>query len=329
MTNPTANRSKLSQFTISLFITIFAFCLTLALLELTLRLIGLGDPVLYRTHSAYRYALLPDQQKERILGAKVTIDSHGLRTVQDWADSDSLKILFLGDSVTWGGTAVDDKRTFAYLAGQKLQQRLARPVVTGNAGVNGYGTDNMTARLQYEHFGENVLVIVLIAGDTIRGLADIRGSYFFTRKPPSPLPAIWEFTAFALSSISSQMQSIPPIIDSDSNAVATDSLNRLFDVLRSKQSHGIPVLLVLSPYADELGHVESRLTKQVRHTLSNSGLALLDLYPFISSVPAKSPYSDGVHLNEYGHSLYARLIATKLIELIQQHTEPITKKPGY
>ena len=142
-------RKALSRVHIFVF-SVIILCLTLLVFEFGLRWLGLGDPVLYRTNTSYRYALLPNQHKQRIRGASVTIDSHGLRTVQDWADPDSLKILFIGDSVTWGGTAVDDTKTFAHRTGVELKQRLGRPVVTGNAAVNGYGTDNMTARLRDE-----------------------------------------------------------------------------------------------------------------------------------------------------------------------------------
>lgn len=306
-------------------LSVIFLCLTLIALEFVLRWLGLGDPVLYRPNASYRYAVLPDQHKERIQGAKVTIDSYGLRTVEDWAEPDSLKILFIGDSVTWGGTGVDDKNTFAHMIGVQIEERLNRPVVTGNAGVNGYGTDNMAARLRHENLGEDLLVIVLISGDTIRGLADIRSSYFFTRRPPWPFPALWEFTTFSLWSISSRMRIIRDSVDPGSNAVATESLNRLFEVLREKQSTGIPVLLVLSPYEDELGGNGGQLTQHVRLSLANSGFPFLDLHPFITGAADKSLYSDGIHLNEHGHSVYSREIGSYILGLIGNDPNSITR----
>ena len=316
-------RHKYSKRHMIVFLVI-CLCLTLVAFEFTLRWVGLGDPLLYRTNSSYRYALLPNQHKERIRGAKVTIDSNGLRTVQDWAKPNSLRILFIGDSVTWAGTAIDDTKTFAHQVGINIEQKLHYPVVIGNAGVNGYGVDNMTARLQHENLGEDLLIVVLISGDSIRGLADIRSSYFFTRKPPYPLPALWEFTTFSLWRISAYMRLIPPTVDPDANTVATNSLNRLFTVLREKQSTGTPVLLVLSPYEDELSENLGELTQHVRATLASSGIEFLDLYPIVSGLTGESLYSDGVHLNEHGHSVYAHQISNILVKqyrgLMEQHT---------
>jgi hypothetical protein len=68
--------------------------------ELILRSIGLGDPILFYTTASYRFAPQPNQQQVRQRGAKVTIDSKGLRTAKDWTSPADGKLLFIGDSVT-------------------------------------------------------------------------------------------------------------------------------------------------------------------------------------------------------------------------------------
>ena len=295
-----------------------SLCVGLVLLiavEATLRWMGLGDPVLYHTNSSYRYAPVPNQQKQRRRGAIVTIDSHGLRTVHDWSTQADLRLLFIGDSITWGGTSVDDTQTFAHRCGQEIQEKTGLTVVAGNAGVNAYGTDNMAQRLRYLSFDdEDVIVVTLITSDTTRGLADLRASYFFSRRPPGPFRAIWEATAFAHYKITSQMRlDQDPDQTGDDLQVARDSLSRLFDILRVKRDEGKQVLLVLSPARDELNGEESALTRGVREMLAGSGLDFLDMHEAAADQLDASMYIDHVHLDVPGHALYGRLIAEKLL----------------
>ena len=124
--------------------TVFILVIALAVLsplvaaELVARWIGLGDPIVYSTNAAYRYAPVPNQHVDR-RGASVTIGAEGLRGLEPWSGPADHHVLFVGDSVTWGGTNTDDDKTFAYLTCAELEARLARNFVCGNAGVNGYG----------------------------------------------------------------------------------------------------------------------------------------------------------------------------------------------
>ena len=53
--------------------------------ELYLRSFGLGSPILYYTNASYRFAPQPNQRQVRVRGARVTLDSKGLRSTSDWA----------------------------------------------------------------------------------------------------------------------------------------------------------------------------------------------------------------------------------------------------
>ena len=171
--------------------TVFILVIALAVLsplvaaELVARWIGLGDPIVYSTNAAYRYAPVPNQHVDR-RGASVTIGAEGLRGLEPWSGPADHHVLFVGDSVTWGGTNTDDDKTFAYLTCAELEARLARNFVCGNAGVNGYGTDNMIARLRYDPELEraDTVVVTLISVDPIRGTSDLASAHF-SRAGPS------------------------------------------------------------------------------------------------------------------------------------------------
>lgn len=167
------------------------------LAELYLRSIGLGNPILFYANASYRFAPLPNQQQVRQRGAKVSIDSKGLRNSADWSDPADGKLLFIGDSVTWGGTYIDDRQLFSDGVCQRLAAATGKRYICGNAGANQYGTDNMAERIRYANVNdESVLVVTLIAADAIRGRVDAEGRYFFMQRPPPPFRALWEATTF-------------------------------------------------------------------------------------------------------------------------------------
>lgn len=151
-------------------------------LEVFLRVVGLGNPVLYYRNTSFRYAPVPNQRVTRRRGATVTIDSYGLRGVRDWAEPADVKLLFIGNSVTWSGTYIDDRQTFPHLTCVHLRAQLGRDFTCGNAGVNAYGTDNMAERLRYKRFNdEDVIVVTIVPGDATRGLADVRSFLLLQR----------------------------------------------------------------------------------------------------------------------------------------------------
>jgi lysophospholipase L1-like esterase len=292
--------------------TVVLACAPIGLAELYLRSIGLGNPILYYANASYRFAPFPNQRQLRRRGAQVTIDSKGLRSTRDWSDTADAKILFIGDSVTWGGTYIDDADTFADGVCQRLAQATAKSFVCGNAGANQYGTDNMAERIRYKDFNdETALVVTIITPDTTRGLAEADGRYFFSRRPPPPFRALWEAATFVTWRFYRYLRPIA-YRSADDQRVAARSLQNLFDAIRETQRPGRAVLIVLSPLEDELGGHESMLTKHVQAILQHSGFDLLDLHAAVSAARSKDFYYDGIHLDVKGHHFYADQIAAKL-----------------
>jgi lysophospholipase L1-like esterase len=284
--------------------------------ELLLRRAGLGDPILFEVRWSYRFAPVPNQSQVRRRGAKVTIDSKGLRSVRDWASPADGKVLFVGDSVTWGGSYIDDEDTFAAGVCARLQAATGRHFVCGNAGTNEYGTDNMAARIRYKTFeDETALVVTVIADDTLRGLKDADAAFVFTAAPPGPFKALWEATAFVVWRLNRAMRPFQPVPSKDDHRVAERSLENLLAAVRETARPGRKVLFVLSPLAAELNGKELELTRVVRATLERSGFPFLDLHAAVSVSATPDFYYDGIHLERRGHQFYADQIARRLLEM--------------
>ena len=291
----------------------------LAAAEIAARWMGLGEPIVYATNAAYRYAPLPDQHVSRRGGASVTIGPEGLRGIESWSGPADHRILFIGDSVTWGGTNTDDDKTFAHRVCAELEARQARNFVCGNAGVNGYGTENMIARLRYDpEIGRaDTIVVTVISVDPIRGTSDLSSAHFFSRHPWRPLRGAWEVAAFGAFRVAGLLRWSPEAYDPRFDiAVAKEALQRLYDELRRQEGLGKSVLIVFSPHKDEFYGDPDALDAEVRADLAASGFRVLDMTDKVGEVVERGLYYDNVHLNELGHALYGGWIADALSPVI-------------
>src|SRR5437763_17186053 len=89
----------------------------LLVIELALRLVlGLGNPVIYQPDPACGYLPVPNQHVTRFF-CRNDINSFGLRCPEFTANKPpgTLRILFVGDSVTYGTTHVDQSKIFTSL----------------------------------------------------------------------------------------------------------------------------------------------------------------------------------------------------------------------
>jgi hypothetical protein len=195
-----------------------------------------------------------------------------------------------------------------------MEPATGQSFVCGNAGANQYGTDNMAERIRYKKVSdETALIVTLFSGDTLRGLQDADGSFFFTAPPPGPLRACWEAATFLVWRLYRTMRPLQTHRFDDGLRVAERSLENLFAAIRETQRPGRKVLLVLSPIEQELGGRESALTRHVRAILERSGFDVLDLNPIVTAAHSPDFYYDGMHLETKGHRVYAEQIANRLL----------------
>ena len=180
---------KYLYFLLSFFLIIL---IPLFITEISLRYIGLGDPIRYDSNYIYGYSPKINQNKQRLKNSKVTINKSGLRSIDKW-DQDKKKILFIGDSITYGGSYIDDKELFSHLVCLEEEK-----TVCGNAGVNAYSIINMVYRSKYDIRLSNAdVVIFLVApGDFYREYANAQSAHFYLNNKDFALPAITEAISF-------------------------------------------------------------------------------------------------------------------------------------
>ena len=135
--------------------------------ELVLRALGLGRPILYDNRLAWGYRPLPSQTQSRWRGARVHVNALGVRGPDVGATRapGATRLLFLGDSVTWGGSYVDDDALFAAVAARRLA-RDGRAVEWLDAGVNAWGPENALGFVRETGgFDSSVWIVVGLADD--------------------------------------------------------------------------------------------------------------------------------------------------------------------
>ena len=282
--------------------------------------IGLGQPVVYDAHLLWGYAPRAARRYERFDDNIVTINDVGLRSSLNWRHIKNNKILFLGDSVTYGGSYVDDKETFPYLVCQALSGWYCF-----NGGVNSYGILNMVARSRYDKRIQDASVVVFtfITGDFNRGLQKSNRAHFILRNPPDKFPATWEVLNFIATMITpknwfgkiNDAVLTPKAINEQKRASRNFALDILYEEIRRLHNEGKPVLLVYSPSVQELNNPtlrDNELLMSMRHEFPDNFFSMYEAFLEAKKSKAGSLYRDTVHYEYAGHQLAAKLIAQRL-----------------
>lgn len=296
----------------------------LVALELGLRFIfGLGHPVLYDNTYAYGYRPVANQQLARTARKRIRINNLALRATRDWPavrDTSQLRLLYLGDSVTYGGSNIDDQETFAEISAADLTRRIHRDVLVGNAGVNGWGPQNILGLVRHEGFlASDVVVIVGQEADFERALIHVAETPFWNRRPASALEELLSsHVAYPVGS----HRFLPKdrfVSAAEMDSVKRANLDALLEVARLARTSGARVLMVWHPSRDAAsGNTDDAYRQAYLNRCGAEGFTTFDGYPLVRREPQPGQlYMDALHLDVRGHALYGRSLAEALADLVR------------
>ncbi len=278
-------------------------------LEWTARTMGLGDVIVYESSPIYGYKPVRDQNVTRFKGASIRINHQGLRSTQAWSDNPSNKILFLGDSVTYGGSYIDDHQLFSELAIKDTSW------VSGNAGVNGWGVLNVHGFIkEMEYTPARIYVSLFPEGDFYRGLNRIGGQPFWATKPKWALEELAHYGLYrvSLKKIPSyQLGNNPDLEKKRIASIAARHLKELDEYLKSK---GFVHLIYISPSKTQ-SHRNAKIDPIVKAVLDEHQVKasyLLDKVQLLSSENVDELFHDEIHLTPQGHAQWAQWIREDL-----------------
>lgn len=161
---------------------------SLVVVEGTGRALGLHRPLLYEVTS-YGYRVAPDQDLRRF-GNRIFYNRQGLRSepMAERPQPDVARILCIGDSITNGGTPIDQRDTYPYLLEQRLRTLgITAEVLNGSAA--GWALENEEGWLRASTpMGARVVILEVATHDLFQPRANgaIVGTHpSFPDSPPS------------------------------------------------------------------------------------------------------------------------------------------------
>ena len=287
-------------------IVIFIFIIPIAGTEIYLRYIGLGKPITYDDNYVFGYSPKPNQKTDRFDNSTITINDVGLRSVHNWNEYKGLnKIVFYGDSVTYGGSYINDTETFSHLVCENLEIKY----ICGNAGVNSYGIYNIVYRSRYDLriASSNLKVFIIVPDDFYRGLQNYKTAHFYMNNREFITPALFEAINFLATKYNiSNFIAKRKDTDGEKNIknLIDESVNVLLSEFERLKKINNNFLIFYSP-----GKNKNELDTYISEKLfSKSSFEIIDL----SDSLEKNMYIDSVHYNKMGHKKISEIISREI-----------------
>lgn len=297
---------------------LIVIALSILLLEIVLRLLGVADPILYERNEEVGYRLKPDQYS-RYLGNAIAINSFGVRDPRPLKERDPSRqrVVCLGDSVTWGGICVKQDDLFTSIAERKLGN-----VEVINAGVNGYSTTQM-ARL-YEHFladlNPDVVVFCVIPRDFERPPIVRLNEDDYAFPEFAPTLALAEAIQIGRITLARRydlewLHSARPrwMIGESYGLPGQLNISSIVDLSQSLEGKSKTVVAVIPTIMDRLRWEDTRMNLR---RLRRGGVPVIDLGADVAFYD--EDFVDGVHLSADGH----RKVGSALAAVIYEATDP-------
>jgi len=265
-------------------------------------------------------------------GKTITINSQGLRGLQDHERDDVFRVICLGDSFTLG-YGVDDRETFPFLLNDKLQS----DVEVVNMGQGGYsvGQDYLWLKRLAPTLKPKLVVCVFITEDfrrlgtvrTANGFGtpqfDVIGDSIEVSNIPVPaklsvgesLPVAYNFTTTLTrhSVLARSLANMVPgeEIDPDEHALYVGA-HILLEIQRLCQKIDCGMVVALTPTLPEVFDVSAAVRYQqyvnaLSGFLSEQGIPFRDLSPAFDQAVAQSYFLDEAfhHYSPQGNEVVA------------------------
>ncbi len=331
------------------FLIICGVLLVLAVLgEVILQILGFGHPALVRLNDITQYELLPNQHVRRMWPlsdsavAHVDTNQFGMRSmpISPVKPSGTLRIYFLGDSITYGTTQIDQSQIFTDLIRRELPSIVHQPVEVMDGAISGWAITNELAYLK-EHgtVQADRVILVLNDGDPAQPVAPKPYNYGIPSvefNPKSGYEELWfrvaepmlqkTFKKHHIPLLQGATYQDPGLVVDDDAAVIQQNLRNLDEMRAYLQQNNTPFSILFIPfpgsYKDPVADRKAEVAKEViAEWTAKNNVPFLYIGPYISrSNPASVLLRDHSHFNMQGN----REVATA----IENHWATLTTTPA-
>jgi lysophospholipase L1-like esterase len=269
--------------------------------ELVLRWLDVADPPAFRTDSRFGYLMVPDQSAST-RGHRFRINNLGLRGPDIGPSrAGERRILFAGDSITYGGGSIADGELFANRIAARLGTERQQPVTAINVSAPGWGIQNIAAFIAVSGTLDADLIVWTIPSADFRRRRMVLQDYGYPERHAASR------VVYACRSWWSSLHKRrwhPRGATISGRAVLDANLAALEAFLRSTRAAGLPVIVAALPNERGYGRLAGDVRRFEAAAQANAAV-FVDLAPAVSAASDASRFLDGVHLSRHGHAAVA------------------------
>ena len=292
-------------------LAVVCLCLALLGLDAVLRFgLGIGNPILVASDPSCGYTLKPGQDVRRLF-RHTRVNRLGMRSEEVEAKGNALRILFLGDSLTYGITRLDQHDLFTDILRRELPASTGRPVQVLNASAGAWAIGNEVAYVKSRGIlNSDAVLLVLNSDDLTQQFASVDESDNATQVA-RPFPAFAELYArFVKPRL--KAGSAPRDAEDAAQAAAEtvrQNIASLGTLLRSVREQGATLTLIYIPFRADItdGVIASEPPVLIQWAAVNH-VPSLDLTHTPSVYGTREVTLDGMHLNAKGNRIVAEAI---------------------
>ncbi len=291
---------------------LLAAVVIIAFTEAALRFaLGLGNPVLIAPDSACEYILKPDQHIYRFFSHTDT-NRFGMRSSEVGPHAPgTLRLLFVGDSIPYGTSQVDQSRIFTELLHRDLPSIVHQPVEVLNASAGAWAIDNELSYVRSRgFFNADIVLLVLNSGDLAQPrstIADV-GDGLPVARPATAMGELW--MRYLRPRLFHSRRHIDAGDSANLNAddVVKSNLEKLDAFRGLADAAHARFAIIYAPFRHEVPNISAKPTAILSAWAAGRRVPLLDL------TAAELPYSereitlDGAHFNVKGNQVIAEAI---------------------
>ena len=288
----------------NIFLTVCSIVAALASAEIGLRMLGMGASPAFAPHPQYGYLMKPNQWAST-RGNVFHINSAGFRG-NDFASRKlpgTFRLVFVGDSVTYGGGSIPETELFANRVAAALQSRSTDKTEAINLSAPGWGVANMAGYIAMNGVhGADVVIWIFPECDFRRLKTTLEEHRFRTAQPWSRLlyMAYLASTQYGLEQQNDKGH--------ESEAVFKDNVDLLMETLTRLALNGTRVGLVVLPSENQAKSYELD-TRTLRTAAGAHSIPILDATQTFQLHRSEDLYLDGAHLSRNGHKVMAEAIS--------------------
>ena len=272
-----------------------------ASLEFYLRYLGFGDPIIYINSENNNYYPKSEQENIRYKGAKIKINQLGMRTNSDWTDfSNKKKLIFFGDSVTYGGSYIDNKDLFS----EKVCDDFFKNAICGNYGVNGYNIKNIHLRIQDINKKYYDKIIIVVSSEIEDSLSLFNNFPFYKKFDYFFFRASFEVLNHFMFNY--KIYNAYHVKKSEDLIIETKNKKNSFKKLLNSIADNKEVIIFILPTMENLMNMNKK--DNILELFNFEKIQTINLFDNILQSNYKNLYFNNAHLNKKGHEHIAKII---------------------